>query len=466
MQLADLASLRVTVMGLGLHGGGLASALFFARHGARVTVTDNRDNPEVFAPILPRLEEAGIRTVLGRHERRDFIQTDLVIKNPAVPASSPFLQTASGHGRRIETDLSVFLLLCSNPLIAVTGSKGKSTTASAIHRCLLSEHPGARLGGNITVSPLTFLDEIDPETPVVLELSSWQLADIRGRGLLAPLVSVVTVILPDHQDRYPDMDSYIEDKKTIFSSQRADQYALFNLQDPLQSGFPKETGARARFFSASPLPYGLEGAYLLENGAVIREGLREAAGEIHLALDPLKLPGAHNRLNLLAAALACRSYGMPAERIAPLLRAFPGIEHRLELVGEINGVRYYNDSAATIPQATAAAVESLTPPLRLIAGGTDKQLDFSPLLASIHRADRIILLRGSATEKLRALFDRYAIAYDGPFDTLEEAVRHAAKGAAPGTTVLFSPGCASFELFLNEFDRGRTFKRLVAELDG
>jgi UDP-N-acetylmuramoylalanine--D-glutamate ligase len=237
MQLADLSSLKVTVMGLGLHGGGLASALFFARHGARVTVTDNRDDPQVFAPVLPRLEAAGVRAVLGRHDRSDFIQTDMIIKNPAVPASSAFLQIARDHERPIETDLSVFLQLCGNPLIAVTGSKGKSTTASATHHCLLAIHPDARLGGNITVSPLIFLDEIGPNAPVVLELSSWQLADIREGGLLAPLVSVVTVILPDHQDRYPDMASYIADKKTIFASQKTDQYALFNLQDPLQRGF-------------------------------------------------------------------------------------------------------------------------------------------------------------------------------------------------------------------------------------
>jgi UDP-N-acetylmuramoylalanine--D-glutamate ligase len=462
MQLADICSLRVTVMGLGLHGGGLASALFFARHGARVTVTDNRDNPEVFAELLPQLEEAGVRAVLGRHDRRDFIQTDLIIKNPAVPAASSFLETARAHGRRIETDLSVFLQLCDNPIIAVTGSKGKSTTASAIHHCLQEVHPGVRLGGNITVSPLTFLDEIEPKAPIVLELSSWQLADLRGRDLLAPLVSVVTVILPDHQDRYPNMESYIADKETIFASQDSEQYALFNLQDPLQHGFAKETRAQARYFSAVALGPGLEGAYLLERGAMIREGRRE----IPLALDPLKLPGAHNRLNLLAAALACRCFGMPVERIARPLRAFPGIEHRLELAAEIDGVRYYNDSAATIPQATAAALDSLIPPIHLIAGGTDKQLDFRPLLESIHRAERIILLRGSATEKIRALLDEQSVAYEGPFETLEETVRQAARGAKPGTSVLFSPGCASFELFLNEFDRGAKFKQLVADLGG
>jgi UDP-N-acetylmuramoylalanine--D-glutamate ligase len=157
---------------------------------------------------------------------------------------------------------------------------------------------------------------------------------------------------------------------------------------------------------------------------------------------------------------------MEAGRIAPALRTFPGVEHRLELAAERRGVRYYNDSAATIPQATSAALASLPPPVHLIAGGTDKQLDFHPLLETIHRAERIILLRGSATEKMQALFDRHSIPYEGPFETLEDALRRAVEGAEPGTSVLFSPGCASFELFLNEFDRGRAFKRMVADLEG
>jgi len=460
MQLDELSRLRVTVMGLGLHGGGLASALFFASHGAHVTVTDNRDDPRVFAPLLPRLEQAGVHTVLGRHELKDFIETDLIIKNPAVPAASRFLQTARAHGRRIETDLSIFLQLCDNPLIAVTGSKGKSTTASAIHHCLLPFAPEARLGGNITVSPLRFLDQLDANAPVVLELSSWQLADIRGRGLLAPLVSLVTVILRDHQDRYADMRRYIADKTLIFSDQRNDQYALFNHADPLQHGFETRTKARIRYFSPHPLPPECEGAFLLERGAVIREQGRETS----LDLDRLIVPGAHNRLNLLAAALACLSYGVPAERIAPRLRTFRGIEHRLELAAEHAGVRYYNDSAATIPDATAAALEALEPPIILIAGGTDKKLDFHPLLKSIHRAEQVILLGGSATEKMQALFARHAVAYQGPFPTLEQALARAADSAFPGASVLFSPGCASFELFLNEFDRGAKFKQLVSEL--
>jgi UDP-N-acetylmuramoylalanine--D-glutamate ligase len=457
---ADIPSLRVTVMGLGLHGGGLASALFFAHRGARVTVTDSRRDSGVFEPLLPRLREAGVRTVLGRHERKDFIQTDLVVKNPAVPPSSQFLAVARERGIPVETDLSVFLQLCSNRLIAVTGSKGKSTTAAAVHFCLSESYPGARLGGNITVNPLSFLEEIDPEDPIVLELSSWQLADLKGKELLAPEVAVMTVILPDHMDRYPDMDSYIADKKEIFSAQRPEQYALFNHQDPWQRGLEAQSRAQARYFSTAALPGHLEGAYLRVRGAVIRERGREFT----LRLDPLSVPGEHNRLNLLAAALACRCFGLEARSLASRLRRFPGIEHRLEPLGEVCGVRYFNDSAATIPEATAAALRALEKPIVLITGGTDKNLDFRCLAEAIDLAEAVVLLRGSATEKIAALLEARGIAFLGPAANLEQALELARGRAAPGGSVLFSPGSASFELFLNEFDRGRQFKKLVQAL--
>lgn len=460
---ADLASLRVTVMGLGLHGGGLASALFFARRGARVTVTDFRPDTAPFAPFLPELAALGVRTVLGRHEERDFTETDLVVKNPAVPPASPFLRLARERGVPVETDLSVFLQLASGPLLAVTGSKGKSTTAAAIHHCLRQSFPGAGLGGNITVSPLSFVDRLGPRDPVVLELSSWQLADLRDRGLLAPEVSVVTRIFPDHQDKYPDMESYIADKKEIFRSQRPGQFAVFNADDPWQRDFPAGTSAAVRWFSASPLPPGRLGAFLKKNTGVLH-----TQGPDQTILPPqLSVPGEHNRLNLLAAGLACRLFGLEPALIAQGLAGFPGVEHRLELVLEKEGVRFYNDSAATIPEAAAAALASLPPPMYLIAGGTDKNLDFRPLAEAAGRAAGIFLLAGSGTRKLAALLDAAGLSYRGPFPDLEQALRSAWEAARrSGGALLFSPGCASFELFLNEFDRGRRFKELVRSLAG
>jgi UDP-N-acetylmuramoylalanine--D-glutamate ligase len=462
MQLADIASLRVTVMGLGLHGGGLATALFFARRGARVTVTDNRSDREVFADTLPLLREAGIRTVLGRHEQEDFTGTDLVVKNPAVSPSSPYLQAARDAGIPVETDLSVFLDLCSNPLIGVTGSKGKSTTASAIHFCLLDRYPNTKLGGNITVSPLSFLEEIRSGDPIVLELSSWQLADVRGKDLLAPQISVLTVILPDHQDRYPGMKEYIEDKKVIFQSQGPDQYAVFNREDPQQQGFEEETRAEIRYFSSSVLPPSTWGAFLQPDGALIRD----LESDLALSFDPPSIPGQHNRLNLLAAGLACHCFGLDPDTISSRLQSFPGIEHRLEFVSKIEGVRYFNDSAATIPEATAAALNALEAPIVLLAGGTDKHLDFRPLLDSIALAETVVLLQGSATEKMQALFEENGVGYKGPFSTLQEALLEARRSARPGASIVFSPACASFELFLNEFDRGKKFKELVQKLRG
>jgi len=459
-RLRELKGARVTVMGLGLHGGGLASARFLARRGARVTVTDNRRDPAVFAAVLPELQALGVRTVLGRHEEQDFRDTEMVLKNPAVPQGSLFLATAREHGVPVETDLSLFLQLCESPVIGVTGSKGKSTTAAAAHFTLLASHPGARLGGNITVSPLDFLDELTPRDPVVLELSSWQLADLRGRGVLVPRVAVLTVILPDHQDRYPDMQTYVADKAVLFEGQRPGDVAVLNHRDPWQARLPERTPARIRWFSDRPLPPGLEGAYL-DNG----RGLLRADGRtVALLGRELAVPGVHTRYNLLAAGLAAYSLGQDPGTIERRLGEFPGLEHRLELVRELGGVRFYNDSAATIPEAAAAALESLPGPLLLIAGGTDKNLDFRPLAAAIGRAAAVFLLAGSGTEKLRGLLERAGKAYHGPFPSLEEALGRAAEAATPGSTVVLSPGCASFEMFLNEFDRGRRFKALVQAL--
>ncbi|MCX8014146.1 MAG: Mur ligase family protein, partial [Rectinema sp.] len=215
---------RVTIMGLGLHGGGVASARFFARLGARVTVTDLR-GPEVLAPSLKALEGLDIHYVLGQHRDEDFAQADFVIKNPAVRPDSPYLQKA----HRVETDISIFLAHSASPLIAVTGSKGKSTTASALAHVLKESGRPVLLGGNITVSPLDFLDKTSPEVTVVLELSSWQLGDLRNRALLKPRVAILTCIYPDHLNYYGTMEAYVADKKVLFDSQTNEEWAVCNL---------------------------------------------------------------------------------------------------------------------------------------------------------------------------------------------------------------------------------------------
>ena len=450
--------LKITVMGLGLHGGGLASAFFFASRGATVTVTDLAPACRLRDPVA-ELEGLPVRLVLGRHEERDFTDTDLVIKNPAVPSDSALLRLARRRHIPIETDVSVFLRLCANPLIAVTGSKGKSTIVSAIHHCLTQSGVLSRLGGNITVSPLSFVSDLPADAPVVLELSSWQLSDLKGKGVLEPRIAMISNILPDHMNRYPDMAAYIADKKIIFQGQTENSCAVFNLDDPTQASFPRETSAKPYFFSADLLPQGMKGAHLTPDG-----GTADLAGHEKILPHKLRVLGEHNRLNLLAAGLAVRLFGLDAGAIRDGMATFKGIEHRLELVAQVKGIRFYNDSASTIPQATVCAVRSVPGPILLIAGGTDKELDFASFRDVVPLIQGTYLLAGSATDKMAPIFREMGSPFAGPFDNLDRALAAAVNDAPQGSAVLLSPGCTSFEMFANEFDRGRQFKKLVGDI--
>jgi UDP-N-acetylmuramoylalanine--D-glutamate ligase len=453
----DPRGLRVTVMGLGLNGGGLPSALFFARNGSRVTVTDLKSE-SVLRPSLEALEGLDVRLVLGRHEESDFRDADLVIKNPGVRLTSPFLQAAIRAGVSVETDLSVFLRLARNPVVAVTGSKGKSTVASAIHHVIRDRYPRARLGGNITCSPLTFItppETLEPEAPVVLELSSWQLGDLRGRGLLDPVVAVLTVIFPDHMDAYGgDMDAYVRDKRAIVEEQSSEHSVVLNLDDPNQASFASSTRARPFAFSRASRT---ADAWLEGERGMLRTP--DGAEVVLDGSEPLR--GEHNRLNLLTAALASSAFGIDLGTIRRSLRSFRGLEHRLELFLSNNGITYWNDSASTVPDATLAAAESMGGPFILICGGNDKGLDFAPFRRLAPLPERVYLLAGTAAEKALEALRAGGARVDGPLSSLEGALDAALAQARPGMSILFSPGCTSFGMFLNEFDRGRRFKEMA-----
>lgn len=479
--------MKVLVMGLGLHGGGLESARYLLRHGAEITVTDLRDE-QVLTPSIEKLEAAWgevralgmgaspVRYVLGRHETEDFKNADMVIKNPGVRPDSPYLQAA----KRIETDISLFLAASPARLFAVTGSKGKSSTASALHWALsngVALGGRAWLGGNITVSPLTFLEELREGDDVVLELSSWQLGDLKNRTnsggapLLKPKAAVLTAIMPDHLDRYGTMDAYVADKRIIYQGQDESDITVAG-DDDWGRSFHAESRGRPLVYADSALPGGQSGGWLESaDGPGLARLCGPAwpgiTGEIaELVPERLLTPGYHQKRNTLAAALALFGLGFEARRICEAMGTFPGVEHRLELFHQARGIRFYNDSAATIPEAAAAAIEALggEAPLVLISGGTDKNLDFSPLVKAAPRAKAIMLLAGSGSEKLKSLFDEAGIQYRGPFDDLERAVNAALEAAAPGDLVALSPGCTSFGMFHNEFDRGRKWKDAVMRL--
>ena len=424
-------------------------------------------------------------SVIGRHDMDDFKHADIVVKNPGVPPNSPYVQAA----KRIETDISIFLAHSPARLFAVTGSKGKSGTASALYWGLEfarknPEHPmpgKTYLGGNITVSPLTFLDDLQKDDDVVLELSSWQLASLKGKyierngekqALLKPRAAVLTAIMADHLNWYEKIDpadpmkAYVADKKIIFQGQSKDDVTIAS-DDFWGREFLNETLGRTMRYADHPLEDGVPGGYFDDyTGPGF---VRLASGEKR-ELVPVKVltPGFHQKQNLLAASLALFDLGIESEIIREAMRTFPGIEHRLEFFHESRGIRFYNDTAATIPDAAAAALDAFDGPVILVTGGVDKNLDFSALAEKSHKAKAVILLdgteKGTGTQKLKNLLDAQKIPYKGPFNTMDNTVKAALETASSGDTVVLSPGCASFGMFLNEFDRGRKWKESVLRL--
>lgn len=506
--LEDIAGKRITVMGLGLNGGGEAAVRFFLTHEAIVTVTDMKTK-EQLAPtlnrLLPEMRKYGrkLRFILGGHREEDFSTADIVIKNPGVKIQgNNYLALA----KTIETDLSIFLSLTKAPIIAVTGSKGKSSTVSAIYYGLKAAGFNAFLGGNITVSPLTFLEETSESTPVVLELSSWQLADLRGRGVLKPKISLITTIVPDHQNWYGSMENYVADKKLIYADQTPNQWTICGT-DSWGDVFASETKGRVIRYSTTPKSVTTAqdtypcGGWLDDQGKgwvslpteLFPNFATNAAGKSQpqLVLDSLLVPGIHSKQNALMAALVLALIQVPPQKIQSVLSQWPGIPHRLEYFHRWHvqlkdsktslEYRFYNDTAATVPEASTAAAQAFPIPVQLICGGTDKELDFTDFVQKIKENPpaNIHLLPGTATNKLVPLLVQEGIPYRGPYETLGlllHDLKLCLESSASWTArqykdnmpdffpVVFSPGATSFGLFDNEFHRGEVFKDLIQKI--
>ena len=466
MKKSEFSGMRVLIMGLGVNGGGLESARYLAKLGAELTITDLRDE-KVLSPSMEALSEFTVRYVLGKHEAEDFRNADLVIKNPGVRPDSTYLADV----KRIETDISLFLY--ENPAIlsCVTGTKGKSSTSSALYHVLdeasaMGLIPGkAYLGGNITISPLSFLDVLKKEDNAVLELSSFQLGDLRGKDVLKPRSVIMTPIMRDHLDRYGDMETYINDKRVIYKNQDSSDVIIAS-NDSWGMSFINESKARPLLYSLSgmgEIPPGFYGGWIDPEGQAFGRLLDRAGNLIITELVPPRplVPGIHQKQNLLSAALALYDMGLDADFIRESLGRFKGIDHRLEFFHEANGAMFYNDSSATIPEAAAAAIKAFEDPPVIVCGGTDKDLDFKPLAAAAVKAREIVLLSGTGTVKLIKLLDEAGIKYRGPYDSLGKVMEVLGEIMVPDDRVLLSPGCASFGMFTNEFDRGNKWKEEV-----
>lgn len=453
-----IKGLKVTVMGLGVNGGGSASAEFFAERGAAVTVTDLKTESDLLPSVQKLRKYPNVNFVLGEHRIEDFENADLVIKNPGVKSEgNPFLKKAE----KIESDISVFLSLSKAPVLAVTGSKGKSSTASALHYGLKELGYNAFLGGNITVSPLTFIEKTTNKTPVVLELSSWQLADLKNSRFFKPEIAIITPVMPDHQNWYGNMEAYVADKKIIYKNQNLEDFTICNYDDGWGKVFAEETKGEVFWYGEKKLPDGLQGVF--QDGG--KGFFVKKSGEIKQLLpENTKVPGTKMKQNLLNAAAALVLYGAEEKNIMRIMENYPGIEHRMEFFHEHNGIRFYNDTAATIPEAAAAALEAFNKPPLLICGGTDKSLDFSCLAKNAFKAKKIFLLKGSGTDKLIPLLEKNGIHHEGVFSSLDSLLLKLKESAAENSNVILSPGASSFEMFKNEFDRGIQFKEKVRRI--
>ena len=422
-------------MGLGVQSGGLGVATFMRDHGADLVVTDLRSESEL-ASSVDALGTHGVRYVLGTHETEDFRQAEIVVRNPAVPAGSRYLQAAREAGAHIEMEFTLFLRWCRQArVIGVTGTRGKTTTATALHAMLVAGGERSVLAGNMRVSALAHLHEIQPGSTVVLELSSAQLEGLAGTGLRTR-GAIVTNLMADHLDRYDDMQAYAEAKLSLVANQRAGDWAVI----PAGSGWPDWFAARA-------------------GGAVVRPDLAHAPP----GWENAPVAGRHNRANLALAAAAARQAGVDEGAIERAVHGFGGVSARQELVGTIDGVRAYNDTTATTPEAALAALATIPGPWVLIAGGSDKRLDFAPLAERLRATDGlrgVVLLPGSGTDRLRPQLTGCRIS---DANDMAEAVDRALELARPGDAVLLSPACASFGLFSNEFDRGDQFVARLRE---
>lgn len=460
---AGLRGLRVTVMGLGTKGGGVEAVKYLVRHKALVTVTDVKTAADL-RPSVEVLRGLPVEFVLGAHRDEDFLHADLVIQNPAVPRNSPYLSRARGAGVPVETDISLFFLFCPAPIGAVTGTRGKSTATTVAGLILREKRPDTVIAGNIQRSPLADLDKLASDSPVVLELSSWQLEGIAPHRQ-SPHWAVVTTLLPDHLNRYDSFADYVAAKEIIVRYQTADDVAILPTDDTRASAFARLTKGTVYWFG--PYPDNV----LPARAGVFRRGrdvifVRDGVESSLLPWDEMNGRGDITKRNMLAGATLALSMGAGAASARQVLRTFPGLPHRLETVRVNKGRTYVNDTSATTPEAVVAALGAYSEHrIVLITGGTDKGLDYRPLAGALtDNVAHVILLDGSATSKLRPLLRDTKFRSAPVVRIMADAVAHAAARSLPGDVVLLSPGAASFELFRDEFDRGEQFRRAVQSI--
>src|SRR5215831_4553748 len=448
--LMELNGKRTLVVGLGKSG--VASALFMKAHGARVTVSDTKSGDELRNEI-PVLLDHGITVETGGHGERTFRGQDLIVVSPGVPVDAPPLVQARSLGGSVIGEIELAAQFLPGPIVAITGSNGKTTTTTLTGEIMTAAGLSALVGGNIGTPAISLAERATPDTVIVLEISSFQLETIQT---FRPKIAVILNVTPDHLDRHRTFEIYVDAKARIFENQQATDFAVLNADDPTCVAMAKRTKAQVFWFSRQKE---------VERGAWVRDGnilFLDGRGQREiLQVSEIPLKGAHNLENVLAAVCAGALMGCVPEKIRQAVHDFKAVEHRLEFVVTIGGVDYYNDSKATNVDATIKALESFPANIHLILGGKDKGSDYTVLNDLIRQRVKRIYTIGAAAAKIESQVKGAEVVHA---ETLENAIRKAHAVAKSGDVVLLAPACASFDQFKSYEHRGKMFKEIVRGL--
>lgn len=447
-------------MRIGLLGRGVGDAAYLAKCGAEVLVVDDAPQ-EIMQPSVDALKEfKNIKFKFGKYDLDDFRTCDMVLKGAGTPLNSPEIAEAKKNGIPVRMSADLFAEISGVPVIGVTGTRGKSTVTHMLHAILKMAKKKVLLGGNVRgVSTLALLEEVTPEHIAVLELDSWQLQGF-GEARVSPHIAVFTTLYPDHQNYYSRASERIAEINLDNSERAKDESSAYK-------GISGQYLAdKANIFQyqkpSDTLIIGKQcAAVIVEKYGDKVESKTIVADEFKLP-DTwiLKIPGLHNRYDAALALAAARALDIPDETSRKALESFSGVPGRLELVREVKGVKVYNDTTATTPEATLAALSAFSPAHTvLIMGGADKDLDMNALLLKLREVKRVILLAGTGTNRVLEYIPNASV-----FDNLSQAVHEASRAAESGDTILFSPAFASFGMFKNEYDRGDQFNALVQKL--
>jgi UDP-N-acetylmuramoylalanine--D-glutamate ligase len=439
---------------LGMARSGLACAKLLRKTGAKVFVSDARPE-ELLSDQTGTLKALGIDFETGGHTSKVVQGRDYIVLSPGVPLDIPILKQAQGLGIPAFSEIEVAFWLTDSKIIGITGSNGKTTTVTLVGEILKEDDRESRTGGNIGIPFSGIVEEVSPEGLLILELSSFQLERIEE---FRPHVSSILNVTPDHLDRHPDLESYLEAKLRILENQTENDFAVLNADDENSSKLAGHGKCAKVFFSTRKE---------VEQGAFVRQGqlFSRRRGEDQRIIDSAQIgiKGPHNLSNAAAACAICAILDVAPGSMQRALRRFTGVEHRLERVAAISGVSFVNDSKATNVESVWYALQSVSAPIILIAGGRDKGGDFSRLRDLVRENVKALILIGEANEKIKkALGDLVPSHYS---DSLEEAVGSGMGKASTGDTVLLSPGCASFDMFKDYQHRGEVFKASVRDLE-